>query len=342
MKVTIKTVAAHAGVSIPTVSRVLNSPDLVNPETRIKVLDAVAALDYYPNGHARGLRLQHATAVGVMVPKLDDFFFSRLYRGIYDTALKHGLTVLLYDAQSDPQRIVGGFSTLKRQQSSGIIFCSATFPAHYSTLTARLGIPVVLALTESEQHDIPAFKVDDVRAAFDAVAYLITRGHRSIGVIAGPLRDPGAGPERFQGYKLALSHYQLPFSDEHVAFGAFRYEHGYAAMTELLLHRANTHITAVFAASDEMAIGAMRCIHDHGLQVPDDISVIGYDDVVLANMITPKLTTIAQPLEEIGRMAVHSLVAAISEGQLPDSKTHYMAHSLVPRESVKSLPYDTS
>ncbi len=342
MKVTIRTVAEHAGVSVPTVSRVLNSPELVNPLTRVKVLEAVASLDYYPNGHARGLRLQHATAVGVLVPKLDDFFFSRLYRGIYDAALKQGLTVLLYDAQSDPQRIIGGFSTLKRQQSSGIIFCSVSFPAHYSTLTARLGIPVVLALTESEQHDMPAFKVDDVRAAFDAVAYLITRGHRSIGVIAGPLDDPVAGAARFQGYQLALAHYRLPFSDEHAAHGEFRYEHGYAAMKELLTYRVNTHITAVFAASDEMAIGAMRCIHDHGLRVPDDISVIGFDDIVIANMITPKLTTIAQPLEEIGKMAVQSLVSILSEGPPSDLRTHYIPHSLVPRESVRSLSYDTS
>ncbi|MHB1684313.1 MAG: LacI family DNA-binding transcriptional regulator [Bacilli bacterium] len=342
MKITIRTVAEHAGVSIPTVSRVLNSPELVNPKTRTRVLEAVKLLDYYPNGHARGLRLNRPTNIGVLVPKLDDLFFSRLYRGIYDAALELGMAVILHDAQADQNRISDGFTILKRQHSDGIIFCSEPQPQNYATVIARIGIPVVLTLTESGQSDLPAFKVDDERASFDAVAHLAERGHRSIGMIAGPLADPVAGAARFRGYQLALRHYDLPVSDERVAYGNFRYEHGYSAMAELLAHRAATDITAVFAASDEMAIGAMRCIHDNGLRVPDDISIIGFDDIVVANMVTPKLTTIAQPFEVIGKLAVESLVAAIAAGSGSAIDTHYIAHSLVARESVRSIPYDTS
>ena len=134
---------------------------------------------------------------------------------------------------------------------------------------------------------------------------------------------------------MALKNYGLPFSADYVAFGDWRYQHGYAAMTDLLSRRNNTGITAVFATSDEMAVGAMRCIHDHGLRVPEDISVIGFDDLAIADMITPKLTTVRQDFEQIGSEAVHFLMDIV-EGKRRGANggVHYISHQIIGRESV--------
>jgi LacI family transcriptional regulator len=336
--VTITTVAKRAGVSVSTVSRVLNNPELVKAETRQRVLEAMRELNYAPNEIARGLVSgTKSDAIGLIVPELTNLFFNELYKGIDKAAARHGLHVLLLDSGRAGKRINDGFTFLRQRNVSGIIYSSSYITEEVDEFIARLDVPVALVLTDSASSRITAFKVDDVRATFDAVCYLATRGHRHIGMISGPLSDPVSGESRFRGYRMALNHLQLPFTEQHVAFGGFRYAHGYAAMQKLIEHRDETHITAVMAASDEMAIGAMRCIFDNGLRVPDDISVMGYDDVVIADMVTPKLTTVAQPFEQIARDAVEFLVDVRNgDHRRVNGGTRYLPHRIVERESVKS------
>jgi len=343
MKVTIRTIAQLAGVSVPTVSRVLNSPELVKQETRQRVFDVMEEHDYFPDERARGLRSNNARIIGVITPRIRDFFFGLLYQGIYEAAAAAGLQVLTFDADLDEGRLLEGLTTLKRQQCDGIIFSSAFVGDVYGQHIKRLGIPVVLVLTESDSRDLPAYKVDDVNAAFDAVAYLVARGHRKIGMISGPVTDPIAGSSRLEGYERALAHYQLSCSPEQVAYGNFRYEHGWTAMDQLFQARAQTGITAVFCASDEMALGAMRCVYDHGLSVPEDISIIGFDNISVSDMVTTKLTTIAQPFEQIGYEAVQSLLTAFRrQGKHLLSETCYLQHRIIVRESVRAITYDSS
>ena len=343
MKVTMRTIAKQAGVSVPTVSRVLNSPESVKPETREKVMHIIRALNFHPNAIARNLRSQTSRTIGVIIPQIRDYFFNELYQGIYNAATESGFNILLYDAQLDPERVMKGFSFLKGQQAEGFLFTSSYISKEYYTMIARVGLPVVLTLTESPWHDLPAYKVDEQKAAFDAVAYLVARGHRSIGFVSGPLESTIAGQHRHDGYMTAIQHYQLPFQEGQVAFGNFRYDGGYQAMESILKREGNSGLTAVFAASDEMAIGAMRAIYDHHLRVPEDISVIGFDNLSISDMVTPKLTTIAQPFVQIGYDAIKALISKIEGGGNHVSNgAHNLPHRIISRESVCNRPCDDS
>lgn len=339
MGVTIRTVARHAGVSVPTVSRVINAPQLVNVETRSRVLQSMRELDYEPNELARGLRLRQVRTLGVIIPGIRYFFFNELYRGIDRAATAHGLNVLLFDSETSPERVREGFAYFKRHRADGILFASRPFDESFRNAARQAGIPTVLVLTESDDGSVPAFKVNDVQAAFDAVAYVVRFGHRRIGIISGPLQDSVAGISRYKGYRLALAHFGLPFSEQQAAFGGFRYDHGYTAMERLLSKRTDTGITAVFVASDEMALGALRCLRDHRLEVPADVSVIGFDNLAIADMVSPKLTTVAQPFAEIGQRAVDYLVERSIGGISPTVEApHYLPHAVIERESVAECP----
>lgn len=343
-KVTIHTVAELAGVSAPTVSRVLNNPDRVRLETRDRVLQAVRALNYFPNENARRMKSTAPHSLGVIVPQIRDFFFSDVYKGMHEAATAAGVQLVLHDAQQDAEVLIQGFKTLQERGCSGIVLTSEPITETLETIILRVGIPVVLVLTQSPDSQIPAFMVDEVRAAFDATSHLISRGHRRIGLISCPLQDPGAGKNRYDGYVSAMRHYGLEIPPDGVVFEQYRFDEGYAGMEKLLSGRSSRQLTAVFATTDEMAIGAMRCLHDHHLRVPEDISIVGFDDLAIAKMVTPTLTTIAQPFSTIGAEAISCLLR-IHAGNSEYTKegTHFIGHHVVIRESVQeNTTYDSS
>lgn len=338
MKVTIRDVAQRAGVSPATVSRVLNKPELVEPETKERVRSAIADLDFQPNAIARGLSVQRTDTIGLVVPGITDMFFGELYQGIERASRENGMKVLLFDAQHTRHRALEGFTFLKQHRVAGIIFTSKVVSEDYDPVLDRIGIPVALALTEATcKTTLPAFKVDDVKAEFDAVSFLVSRGHRRIGMIYGDMADDLTGTLRLQGFKAGLEHYGIPVQSSWTEPGDYRFDSGYQAMRRLLQRQDDNHLTAICAASDEMAIGAIRCLHDHGLKVPDDLSVFGFDDLGLAHMTVPALTTIAQPFAEIGERAVHQLVQMIRDDTVHASGTYYLPHRIVERESVRAI-----
>ncbi|QRF24148.1 LacI family transcriptional regulator [Alicyclobacillus sp. TC] len=344
MKVTIRDVASKAGVSAATVSRVLNKPELVDPETKQRVQAAIKALDFHPNAMARGLSVSRTDTIGLVIPGINDLFFTELYRGIEKACSENNMKILLFDSQHSRHRALEGFTFLRRHQVSGIIFTSKLVDQDYDALFDRIGIPVALALTEATgRTPLPAFKVDDVRAVFDVVAYLVARGHQRIGMITGESEDDRTGLLRLEGYRRAILHFGIGYSESFVTSGNYRFDGGYAAMQELLKRQPINQLTAICTASDEMAIGAMRCLHDHGLSVPDDMSVIGFDDLQIARMVIPSLTTVMQPFEEIGEQVVRALLQRIEQpSELPRQGTYYMPHRIVERETVKCLNSSTS
>jgi LacI family transcriptional regulator len=339
MKITIRDVAKAAGVSPATVSRVLNSPEVVGEETKIKVQEAINDLGFTPNAIARGLSVQKTNTLGLLVPGIADFFFNELYVGIEEVARNHGMKVLLFDSQHSLSRAQEGFTFLKQHQVDGIIFTSRPITNDYDMILSRLELPVVLALTQSYgTYPLKAFRVDDVKAAFDAVSYLISRGHKHIGMISGPDSDIIAGKPRLTGYKAGLQQHSLPFNEEWIEYGDFRFEDGYRATARLLEKQNDNQLTAIFAASDEMALGAMRCLYDKGYQVPNDISVMGFDNLRITQMSTPALTTVAQPLKQIGEMAISHLLKCIEDQTTGiDDSIHYVSHHIVERESVRMI-----
>ena len=341
MKITIRTIAEKAGVSVPTVSRVLNSPQLVSPDTRDRVLAVIESMDFYPNETARRLRSSTSRTFGVIVPQIRDFFFAEIYQGMFSAASALGANLLLHDAQSDENRLIAGFSELKRLQCKGIVFLSAPISKKLEITISRAGIPVVFALTEPPTGLFSSFRVDEVKAAFDAVAHLIVRGHRKIAMISGPLENKVTGTARWNGYQQALRHYGLEYNERRLAFGDFRFRDGYAAMETLLPVLRADPFTAIFAASDEMAIGAMRCLHDNGLRVPEHMSIVGFDNIPLAEMVIPALSTIAQPFADIGAAAVNGLQAGLDQDKSSfQAVKRYLPHVLVERESVRMISGD--
>ncbi|WP_436663482.1 LacI family DNA-binding transcriptional regulator [Alicyclobacillus acidoterrestris] len=339
MRVTIREVAKRAGVSAATVSRVLNKPNLVEKETRRRVQAAMKELDFKPNAIARGLSSRQTDTLGLIVPAgITDFFFNELYQGIREASQSHNMRVLVFDSENSPERAMEGFYFLGQHQVDGIIFTSKMITEDFDPVIQRLGLPVVLVLAPNgAKTPIPSFDIDNVRAGFDVVSYLVSRGHRRIGMIAGKVPDT-PWQQRLQGYESGLKHFGLPFDSQAVQTGEFSFDDGYRAMQRLLEKQADLQLTAVFSASDEMALGAMRCLYDNGLRVPDDMSIVGFDDVKVARMVVPRLTTVAQPFSEIGAQSVHWLMGALGRVITPsETGTYFLPHRFVERESVRTL-----
>jgi len=339
----IKEVAKQAGVSIATVSRALNDSDLVSEETRKLVLDVAKQLNYSPNVKAKPTppKNQELT-IGVIVPDIATFYFGELYKGISKVSHENKVNVLLHELyyhDTEKEGIAGALQVMQKSGVDGIILASRYISEEYNEVLRRIKVPIVLALGDHEKSKLPSFRIDDIRASFDAVAYLASRGHRRIGMISAPLHNVASGAWRLEGFKSAASYYGLGITAEHIAYGDMRYEGGYAAMKELLSSRASTGITAVFAATDEMAVGAMRCIYDAGLHVPRDISVVGYDNLAISNMTTPKLTTISQPFSDIGAESMRHLIGVLREPRKSfDEGSHFLPYKLIERESVAAVP----
>lgn len=320
-------------------SRVLNRPDLVDSETLDRVRSVMEMMEYHPNAIARGLSVRRSETIGLIVPGITDLFFNELYKGIDQESQRHGLKVLLYDSEHSRERALEGFSFLGGYQVAGIIFTSKLVTEDYDPILQRLDIPVALTLTQrTSKTPLPAFRVDDVRATFELVAYLVSRGHRQIGMIAGKQSDDSTGQLRLRGYEQGLQHFGIPFDPRLVEYGQYRFDDGYAAMQRLLDKQPDITLTAVCAAADEMALGAIRCLNDHGLRVPEDMSVVGFDDLPIARMVTPRLTTVAQPFADIGAEAVRWLVEAIADNTTSaEVGDYFLPHRIVERESVRTI-----
>lgn len=335
MTVTIKDVARLSGVSISTVSRVMNSPDIVSPGTKERVEQAIQQLGYSPNALARGLISKETHTVGVLIPDISNYYASEIVKGLEDAGHEAGMSLILCNTNRDPERMIHYFNVLKQKQVDGVVFTSELFTKEYYELIAHTKIPIVLASTKSLDDNIPTVKINDEQAGFDAVEYLVAKGHTNIGMISGPRDDLIAGLPRFLGFERA--HRELLGildADERVEFSSFRFEGGYYAMKRLYLKRPA--ITAVFCASDEMALGAMSYLDEIGIRVPADISILGFDNTKIAKMSIPKLTTVAQPMYEIGRIALGKL-NTIKEGKKLDEIYTCMPHSIVERGSVADL-----
>ncbi|MCL6598030.1 MAG: LacI family transcriptional regulator [Alicyclobacillus macrosporangiidus] len=340
MRVTIRDVAKHAGVSPATVSRVLNRPELVDQATREKVRRAMDDLDFQPSAAARGLSVRRTDTIGLIVPGITNLFFNELYAGIEQAASRHGRKVLMFNTENSAHRVLDAFSFMRQHEVDGILYTSETLDENADPLLQRIGIPVVLALTESlARTPLSAYKVDERRAVFDAVAYLVTRGHRRIGFLGGQMPHDITGQQRYEGFLQAVRHFGLESGEAYVEFGDYRMDSGYTAMQRLLERQSELRLTAIAAASDEMALGAIRCLNDRGFRVPDDMSVMGFDNLQIASMLTPRLTTVAQPFREIGARAVERLVELTENPNLSSAEhgVHYLPHHIVERESVRPI-----
>jgi LacI family repressor for deo operon, udp, cdd, tsx, nupC, and nupG len=331
---TIYEVAKRAGVSTATVSRVLSQPRIVAPATRRRVLAAVERLGYEPNSTAQSLRTFRTGKILVTVPDLSNPFFSLILQGIEDTALREGYSVLVGDTQNDEKREERYALMLKRKEADGLIFLGHRLPAEAATLIRSLAprcAPIVNGCEFSPMLGIPSVHIDNATAAHEAMAHLYGLGHTRIGIVTGPLVSP-LSRDRLSGATACAKAHKVA-SDCIIMHGDFSLESGAAAAERLLGRRKPP--TAIFCFSDEMAMGVLDVARRWGVAVPDQLSVVGFDDIRFASYMSPPLTTIAQPMREIGEGVVRLLLGILSgEGnaRVPQSVT--LPHELIVRATT--------
>lgn len=330
---TIREVSRKANVSIATVSRVLNNLPGYSEETKRKVLEAIEELGYQPNQIARGLVSRKTRTVGVLFPVVSSMFSAALLQGIEAEANGNDYGVIVCNMGDRGNRFERVVGMLTEKRVDGLLFVSEWLNERFAERLGSLGIPVVLVSTGSPGAPFPYLKADDFQGAYQATRYLLEAGHRRIGMVSGPPEDRIAGGPRIEGYRHALRSYGLAPSDRDIAVAGFDFRSGLAAAGTLLDRVPD--LTAVFAASDEMAAGVLACCHARGLRVPDDLSVVGYDNLAVAEMTSPPLTTVAQPLEEMGRKAMEMLLSMLENGERPDSLL--METTIIERQSVRHL-----
>lgn len=304
MRLTVKDVAVHAGVSVGTVSRVLNNNPQVSPEMHTRVSAAIAELGYTPNALAQSFRRQHSHTLGLVVPDITAPFFGELAKHIGGAARHSGYNVLLGDAEYSQETERTFVDALIDRRVDGLILVptSAANP-----VPDRVRPRVVVVDRELPGLDLVAS--DHRRGAVRATEYLLELGHEVIAFIAGPQELPPLR-QRYEAYASTLgeSFNSLGLEmDRYVRTGPFDYEFGFEAAMSLL-SETDPRPTAVVASSDQQAIGALRACADLEIDVPGQVSIIGFDDIPLASLVTPRLTTVRQPLEEISQVAVARLL----------------------------------
>jgi LacI family repressor for deo operon, udp, cdd, tsx, nupC, and nupG len=329
---TIREVAVDLGLSVATVSRALTRPELLREDTRARVLEAVERLGYQPNLIARGLRLRESRLVFVVVPSLSSFFLD-VFRGVERAARECDYTVLMGHTERNPDREQMFFDQVASGRADGVILVSSSDAEAIAKRTRRMPA-VVAALEDIEGQDIPTVRIDHIAAATDATNHLLSLGHTRVAHIAGPRRSSMAAHRR-QGFDQAIFAAGLNPNAFPRLNGGFTVAWGTEAMETLLALESRP--TAVFAANDEIAIGAIQAIKHAGLKVAHDISVIGFDDQRIATLYEPPLTTIKVPTEEIGYRSMLLLLSQILDGGA-NPENSVLATSLVVRATTGPPP----
>ncbi|RUT34827.1 LacI family transcriptional regulator [Arsenicitalea aurantiaca] len=303
---TIRSVAELAGVSTATVSRALTHPEKLRPDTRRRVLEAVERLGFVPNRQAVDFRRQATKTVILLVRDITNPFYLDIYKGVEEFAFEAGYKVLMGDARYDDARIAHYVDMVRNKQADGLIVMTGWIP---EALRQSLP-PIVIALQMIADLDLPMVHIDNAAAARLAVEHLIGLGHTRIVNLTGPMHEM-IDLERNRGYREALEAAGLPFDPALEIAGNFRLASGQAAMRDLLA--SGIPFSAIFSNSDEMAVGAITELHASGRRVPEDVSVVGFDDTVFASAVDPGLTTIRQPQHEIGRSAMRMLIGILED-----------------------------
>jgi len=308
--VKIKDVAAAAGVSTATVSRVLSDHPHVRPELRTRVLSAVAELEYRPNLVARSLRAQKTNAIGLILSDIGNPFFAGISRAVEDTAYEHGFSVLLCNTDENPEREALYLDLMRAEQVAGVIL-SPTQRTMARFAELNVAFPVVLVDRSLKNGDADAVLLDNVNAAMELTTHLLEQGYRRIAALLG---DTGTtGRERQRGYEAALREYGLAPVSALVRHVRPRIETGRAATLELL--DSDPACDAILTGNSLLTAGALQAIREQNLTIPRDVALAGFDETIWSSLVEPAITTLAQPTAEIGKTATELLLQRIAAPQ---------------------------
>jgi len=328
-----KDVARLAGVSISTVSRVINKNIPVDEKTTLNVQEAIRKLNYRPNLLAKGLRLKSGRLIGLVVPDFVPLHaFANIIKYVEEFALQHDFNLILGNNQDNPDIEEQFIDSLIRRNVDGIIFSRVSDESRVLKILHKRNIPIVVIDRALEDESVPSVIINNYRAGELAAGHLVSLGHKYIVCITGPL-NIALSRERIKGFKQVLMNHHIEFDEHWIFEGDFKIETGIRGIISLL--RNHKKVTAVWAQNDVMAAGVIKELHKRGLKVPEDISVIGMDDTILAVTITPALTTIQQPFKEMSEKAVEMILLQ-KEGVAIPCKKIVLEPTLIIRETTAS------
>lgn len=311
---TIRDVARRAGVSVATVSYVINGTRYVSPELKERVQRAIEELNYYPHGIARSLKTRKTHTLGLIVSDISNPFFSTLARGAEDEAAHHGYSLILANADENPSKERLYIDVLTQKKVDGLVIAPSTKGAENIQQLQRRKISFVFVDRKLEGVEADAVLSENVQGAYQAVRHLLELGHRRIAIVLG-LKGALTSEERFQGYKLALSEFRVPVDPALVAWGHFRMQGGFEAASQLL--ELDRPPTAIFSTNNLMTIGVMKALKERGLRCPEDVSIVGFDELEWGDAFEPALTVVIQSPYKLGRQAVRLLLQRLQDYARP-------------------------
>jgi DNA-binding LacI/PurR family transcriptional regulator len=325
---TLKDVADHAQVSKATVSRVLNNNPRVAEELRARVLESIRLLGYQPNRAARRLRASVSDVLGLMISDIENPFFISVVRGVEDAAYANQMSVVLCNTDENPAKQQMYLRVMQAERVAGLIISPTNVNEDFTELQ-QLGIPVILLDRRTDKFETDAVTIDNVGGAYLAVRHLIDLGYERIGTIGGSPHLT-TGRERYEGYRKALNAAGLKIDEKLVKIGDFKTDSGYQLAIELIgLPRPPQ---AIFVANNLMTLGTLRALRENNVCVPDDMALVGFDDMPWSSELCPPLTAVSQPTYELGQETVHLLLRRLANPDAP-VRTVTLQPRLIVRES---------
>ena len=325
---TIKDVAKHAGVSVATISRVLNEPDKVSEETKNKVLKAVEETGYQQNLFGKHLRCKKTNIILVMLTSVVNSFCAKIVNSIDNEAKKHGYSIMICVTNDDPKTEERYLNYVKNKFVDGMIVINSTLNQEQMASLSSI-YPVIQCSEYADPDTTPYVTIDNKQAAKDAVNHLISNGKKNILLVG--VDDPNiiSAKERLEGYKEALKENKIPYDEHKVVFSNFGFRNTQKLMNEYFKNGVN--VDAVFAISDKMAAATIVALQEKGLKVPEDVMVMGFDNTDITYIFNPTITTVAQPHKEMGKTAFNMLLEKINGKKCKNS---ILKHELIIRKST--------
>lgn len=317
---TLKQIAEELGISISTVSRAINDKNVVNEETRRRVLELADKYSYTPNEIARSLQKCSTNTIAVVLPDISKTFFGTIVKEVDSVVSKHGYMLILADTHERADMESKYLDMLFKRQVDALVLASVAIDTSSVSRFFDNRKPVVFIDNIPSPDNLDAITINNRKASEIAIDYLYSKGHKSIATIIGSQQET-TGFDRLEGYKTALNNKNLSIDDNLIAYGDYKRESGYKAMMQLLSRRAQTPFTAVYVTSEKMTYGAMQAIYESGLKVPEDISVVGFDIHNSDSFSLQQITSVRQPEESIGKLVGARLLTLLES---PETKSEHI------------------
>jgi LacI family transcriptional regulator len=337
MAVTIADIAREAGVSIATVSRVINNTKPVSSDLKNRVFDIIEKNNFKPNELARGLITKKTNIIGVIVPDISNLVFGALIKGINSVCSKKGYTLMVTESGGDINNEIKLLDVLADKKIDGILFAGIDVNHKLVKEMQTKDYPVILVTQEASDGEgiMNTVVHDNIKAVYDATKFLIDNGHKRIAYIGGPKIDYSSGKKRLKGYKLALEEAKIKLVDSLIEQGEFSFQAGYSGMKKM--YEENSVLpTAVVTGSDIIAMGVIQFLVGAGVNVPNDISIIGFDDLEFSTYIKPELSTVRISYFDEGAIAARELIKII-DGENVTPQTYYVPHKIIRRSTIKNI-----